>query len=495
MPPCKSRFPDGLWGQATIVGTCAPRQRWKRVRTELSTASNRKVGCARSKSWIPISILRLSRCCHCLLLFVTRRVTYLKGMCHSKVVQKTPDDIVRFSPLRLPTEDGFVYKRKGTCRSISSRRMNALAAFWTPWTWSGDDDGPASNQLQHREPQEQHHEGEGDQQNMPHSAIFSRPQSAPAPSTKRTSASTPQHQVPQPEGGGDDIGDGAPTLRSFQKRAEKSRSTGHLPGKRRGRRVGDQASVASPDFRRLGPSDFRSTPLAGCDFNALPTELHDQPTAAAAEDQGRGSKFWPETLMARRRSSSGLVARLDRLTKTKRRPATFRPATAPATDHGRSFTLLEDKNDAGRLNTNASLGKTPSLLLLGGRSGDDGRGGHDGTGGTDDVGDDADDSDSGSGLTWSAYNRAPPSLSTQSSSASLGSTSTSLAATLELWTKRELAAAKRAVSSRPQRSRLCLALRAHESTSAGMAAAQRSHRGAFVMSKMGNAKARSAWRP
>lgn len=383
--------------------------------------------------------------------------------------------------------------------------MNTLAAVWAPWSWSGDDSGPPSQQLEHRDQQVQ--DCREEEQDKPCS-FSSRPQSAPTPA-KRPSTSMPLHQVPQPEGGGD-IDDGT-RLRLFKKTATKSSSTSDLPRKRisvlagspgggsnifvaardgGGERggFGDQASAASPDFRRLGPSDYRPAPLTGCDFNALPTEFLDgpRPVVVAADNSGGGSKFRPETLMARRRSSSGIKGkqdiRHDQQTKTKKRPATLRPSTVPATDSGRSTVSLGDNNGVGWLNAS----------LLGRRSGDDSGVQIGTTGGIGDV--DADDSDSGTIPIWKGIHRAPPSLSTQSSS-SLRSTSTSLAGTLEMWTKRELAAAKRAVSCRPQRSRLCLALRAHDSTSAGMAAAQRSYRGAFVMSKMGDAKARSTWRP
>lgn len=229
------------------------------------------------------------------------------------------------------------------------------------------------------------------------------------------------------------------------------------------------------------------------------------PAAVAVDSGGGGSKFHPETLMARRWSSSGSkgthnngrddqrtkmnTKKKKTKTKSKKRPATIRPTSAPAAAPG-GRGALEDKDGVGWLN--APLGERSPLLLLGCRSGGD-IGVQMVTGGLDDVGGD-DSNNSGFGLTLKGIYRAPPSLSTQSSS-SRGSTSTSLATTLEQWTEREIAAAKRAVSCRPQRTRLCLALRADESTSAGMAAAQRSHRGAFVMSKMGDAKARSTWRP
>lgn len=236
-------------------------------------------------------------------------------------------------------------------------------------------------------------------------------------------------------------------------------------------------------------------PLAGCDFNALPAEVLEGSRPSTAVGNGeRGSKFRPETLMDRRRPSSESYRKQKnrherRQATTKKRPATFRPTTAPATNAGRRSTLLEEKNGASWLN--APLGERPALAL-GGRSGDD-SGVKTGAGGADDV-DANDSSDNGSGLNWKGIHRAPPSLSTQSTS-SLGSASTSLAATLERWTNREIMAARRAVSCRPQRTRVCLTLRASKSTSAGMAAAQRSLRGAFVMSKMGDAKARSTWRP
>lgn len=200
--------------------------------------------------------------------------------------------------------------------------------------------------------------------------------------------------------------------------------------------------------------------------------------------------------MGGRRSSSGGKGKpgtrheRQAATTAKKRAATLRPTTAPAAECGRKTSLV-DKAGVGWLN--APLGERPPLVV-GGRIGDDG-GVHIGTaGGVGGFG--PNDGDNASALTWNkGIHQAPPSLSTQSTSSSLGSASTSLAATLELWTKREIVAAKRAVSCRPQRTRVCLALRANESASAGMAAAQRSLRGAFVMSKMGDAKARSTWRP
>ena len=85
------------------------------------------------------------------------------------------------------------------------------------------------------------------------------------------------------------------------------------------------------------------------------------------------------------------------------------------------------------------------------------------------------------------------SLSTQSSSSG---TLTHIADTLLMWDQREIAVAERAVSARVQRKRLCRAFRAAgEWKLAAMPAAQRAYRGAFVMSKMGDARARSKWRP
>eukprot|EP00752_Nemacystus_decipiens_P007815 g6980.t1 len=323
-------------------------------------------------------------------------------------------------------------------------------------------------------------------------------------------------EVPQPEVEGDD--DDAHTLRLSQKTAAKSRSIGDLPSKQVGGLAGapggtgnlfaaagrgqgkrgvacrEGASPASPDFRRLGPSDHRSTPLAGCAFNALPVEFLDvsRPASAVGNENG-GNTSRVEILMARHRPASRSKGkqrtRHERQGATQKRPAPPRPTTAPAPlNDPRRRMPLEDKRGVGWLN--APLGEGPPRLL-GGRSGDN-SGLEGGAGGVGDV--DANDRDSGFGLTDEGIHQALPFLSTQTTS-SPGSASASPAATLGPWTTREVVAAKRALSCRPQRTRVCLALRARASTSAGMAAAQRSHRGAFVMSKMGDAKARSTWRP
>lgn len=73
----------------------------------------------------------------------------------------------------------------------------------------------------------------------------------------------------------------------------------------------------------------------------------------------------------------------------------------------------------------------------------------------------------------------------------------SIGATLSLWKRREVAAIERAVYARPRRARLCRFFHNENasSTSGAMAAAQRAHRAGYVMSKMGNAKERSTWRP
>eukprot|EP00903_Cladosiphon_okamuranus_P014480 g13431.t2 len=404
-------------------------------------------------------------------------------------------------------------------------RMKTLAACWTPWSCSGDDDDQPSQDQKRLHQQEEPDSGEmeGHEQTSP----LSRPKSAPAPTTK-TPATTQPYQAPPPQGGGE-IDNGI-TSGSPHKASMNSRSTGDLRRKRtddlagapgaaanrfaaaatgggaeeRGL-FGEQASPASPDFRRLGPSHFRSMPLAGSDFNAIPAESLGGLLPAVAVDSGGvgGREFHPETLVPHQRSSSGSTGthnpRHDQRTKTnmtkktkrkpRKRPAMIRPATAtaPATDPG-GRGAVEDKDGGGWLNPPPG---ERSPLLLGGRNGSS-NGMQVVKGGVDDAGGDV--SDSASGLTWKGIGRAPLSLSTRSSSPQ-GSASTSLAATLELGTKREIAAAKRALSCRPQRARLCRALRTHASTSAGMAAAQRSLRGAFVMSKMGNAKERSTWRP
>ena len=401
-----------------------------------------------------------------------------------------------------------------------------MAAVWTPWSWSsgdgsdGGDDGPPFQQQQgadqRKQRERQGREPGGDAHQASSSAacfLSGRPRSAPAPTTTGSFSASVLPQQPaahrQAEGADDNHNlDLSPPL--AHEKAARSSSAGDLPrwrsggpavapgrasarskaGMGEGRRgwgFGNEASAASPDFRRLGPSDCRSTPLAGCDFDALGTmglSGGGTPLAVAGERSSDGeTRFRPEALMmpCRRSSSpsqdgrqrSGNRPRSKKTQKTtnkgkkkETRTAASLSAAAPDTAPGaRPFSCsLEDGLCVGR-------------------------------GGFETV-DSTSSGDGASSSTRRDLSRAPASLSTQSSSSSLGSTSAvSIAATLDLWNSRELAAAKRAVSSRPRRSRLCLAMRAQESTSAGMAAAQRSLRGAFVMSKMGNAKSRSRWRP
>lgn len=85
-----------------------------------------------------------------------------------------------------------------------------------------------------------------------------------------------------------------------------------------------------------------------------------------------------------------------------------------------------------------------------------------------------------------------PSRFTQSPSSKTG---TSIAETPWVWNYQDLAAAELAVRARPHRMRFCRAFRTRESSSAGMTAAQRAHRGAYIVNKMGDARVRTTWRP
>ncbi len=418
-----------------------------------------------------------------------------------------------------------------------------MAAVWTPWSscdpsgtgedapnprqQQGEEDDQPRARPEQRERQEQERGDEKHEPSASAAASLSRPRSAPAPTTRGLSASALLQQRParQPELGGDEDNDvpSSPLTVDHEKPAG-SRSAGDLPrcwrnggpavapggalsppgaGMGEGRKGlgrGDEASsAASADFRRLCPSDFRSTPLTGCDFNGLaaglaggppPLAVGGDPLAVRGDRSSDGeSRFRPETLMTSCRGSS-LQSQGDR------RPG-HRPN--PRRTNGRK---AREKNKK----KNKKIMKKPPAASLSAAAPDTERGGFlpfscslergvcVGRGGFEIV-DSSSDDEGGFDSARRDLSRAPPSLSTQSSASSLGSTSVSIAATLDLWNNRELAAAKRAVSSRSHRSRLCRAMRAQESTSAAMAAAQRSLRAAFVMSKMGNAKERSGWRP
>lgn len=89
----------------------------------------------------------------------------------------------------------------------------------------------------------------------------------------------------------------------------------------------------------------------------------------------------------------------------------------------------------------------------------------------------------------------PPNLTSCAESTNGTTAAGSLMSTLTLWRDGEVAAARRGVSGRTQRKRICRMFSTRGGSVAGMAAAQRAIRGPYVMSRMRDAKVRTHWRP
>lgn len=310
-----------------------------------------------------------------------------------------------------------------------------MAAVWTPWSWSCL-------------PTDQH----------PPSSW--RPRSAPAPCGGRSA--TPSQAGYQSKRGAAGSTPPSCKLRAEEQqrsgsevwRCDTSRSIAAGAKPHSAVRGGDEMS-ASPEFRRLGPWDPCVTPLTGCEAATLNVDVGRE--FPASEDSCCGSAFRPETLITGVRSPRG------------RRPRQ-KLSSGPSTSDQRRRRASKDGGARSVGSKTSTPRKEPSSRTSGG------------VGFARDV--------TGVNILSTASDpllTPPPSLLA----------GTSIAETLSMWSKREVAAAERAVSARPQRRRLCRAFKRirESSSSSAMAAAQRAHRGAYVMSKMGDARARSAWWP
>lgn len=431
-----------------------------------------------------------------------------------------------------------------------------MAAVWTPWAWAcSDDDESDQRRHEHRRNRQQQQQQRQQQQQQQHQRqpppfpSVSRPQSAPASAPKRLTATISlQRAAGRPDREdvttlGDDDVESSPlpstSFRSTEENVAKSSSTGDLmlrvsggggfPTRRAlndhfsaaetreekregldatggGRRRG-QASPSS-DFRRLGPSNACSSPLTGCDFNALTwtSSAGAAPSAvASASEKKRNERsyFRPEAVGAKSkcRSSPSKKGKRNRCHRRKKQERQDAAACHSINDAG---------NVCGTNTAGFSFPARTGSAMFGGKSIISGGGvrlrvfgfdGDDGGGGGDD--------DLGAGLLFPRgdnsrpavllTSESAPSLSTQPPPSSGNSNRRAFTPTMPeeepMRSNDELEEARLAVSSRSQRRRLCSAFRAHEPASAGMAAAQRAYRGAFVVNKMGDAKARSTWRP
>ena len=279
--------------------------------------------------------------------------------------------------------------------------------------------------------------------------------------------------------------------------------------------LGGDRAKASPEFRLLGPS--ACSPLVGCPESMR--QLAGQSSAnggGSVSSCGSSSRFRPETLMKTRTTRLKRGERRPHPTRKKQNNNTHpnggggrgvraveAAAAAAAAGGGRLHHHIigrlseEKKSNFGVLDEKRKISKLtipgPPLPAPADESSESG----DSSSSINSCLDSASSAAGGKGEQiigrfWGSS--ISSSLSTQSSSS--GMTRTAIAETLRMWDRRELAAAERAVSARPERRRLCDAFRTRESTLlAGMTAAQRAYRGGFVMSKMGDARARSSWRP
>lgn len=320
-----------------------------------------------------------------------------------------------------------------------------MAAVWTPWAWR-----PPAREKAY--------------------SPSSRPRSAPA--TAKGPAAVALHHMarqrqrptcdPQTESP-----PGSGSFPSLHYRSGKGTGTSRGPRRleastSRGGGVVERFA-ASADSKRLGllSGSCSATRLVGCEGAALPVDPSSRSSASGC------SVFRPETLM---KTTVRTPPPRSGGRRHHRRPTVARPTC----EERRSSSTAESIGSFGRIHAhraaNSKVGSVRSSNRGGGRTKEEAT----------------------SDLSRVLLTTPCPSLSTPSTASATG---TSIAATLKLWSHRELAEAERAVCSRFQRKAICRAFSARQGVAAGMAAAQRAHRGAYVMSRMGDAKARSQWRP
>lgn len=203
------------------------------------------------------------------------------------------------------------------------------------------------------------------------------------------------------------------------------------------------AAVASPEFRSLGPSDAGPTALTGCEGTVL--------------DVGNYHAF-------EHRNIGGTPPECLRIPRT-RGPRKKQRNPSSGGLHRSSSRYTKPQGDL----------VVHGAIPLGGNSREKGT------------------ATPGRDSTTRVLRTECPSLSTKSSCSS--EACASIAATLLLWNQRELSRHRSCLDHRPQRKHLCEAFRTRASVPIGMTAAQRAHRGAYVMRKMGDARVRSTWRP
>lgn len=320
-----------------------------------------------------------------------------------------------------------------------------MAAVWTPWAWRP----PGREQ-----------------------ACFpsSRPRSAPA-TAKGPAAVVLHHTARQRQRPTcDPQTESSPGSGSFPSLHHRSgKGTGPSRGPRwlevstsRGEGVVERLA-ASADSKRLGllSGSSSATRLVGCQGAALPADPSSRSSA---------SVFRPETLMK-------TTVRTPPPPRSGGRRQHRRPTIARPTCEGRrssSSSTAESISITGCIHVHRAANSKVGSVRSSNRAGERTK------------------EEATRDLSRILLTTPCPSLSTPSTSSATG---TSIAATLKLWSHRELAEAERAVCSRFQRKAICRAFSARQGVAAGMAAAQRAHRGAYVMSRMGDAKARSQWRP
>lgn len=311
--------------------------------------------------------------------------------------------------------------------------MNSMAAVFTPWTWRPPD----------RKKRAKH------SCEIPRSPT-STPETDDAwPSVRHRSAGAPcvlLHSSPSPTSSVLEHGDVNGRVHSRELRtAENNARNGAGNDVETGANCVDKtaAGVASPDFWSLGPCESFATitTSVGHDGSGFPPSDRAAFTYSSDVDASHGSE-----------SFSRPIATTDIFSK----PPRDRPGQARLTHHRSSTANPYDGHTREMQNSNLATqqaGSAQSISRLDKR---------------------------GSGDT---KNAGSPIVALPSCTASACQ-----------WDK-EMIVARRAVSGRTKRQAVCRLFTTREGVAAGMTAAQRALRGPFVMSRMGNARARALWRP
>lgn len=319
-------------------------------------------------------------------------------------------------------------------------RMNSMAAVFTPWAWHP----PAEkNRAKHS---------------------CERPQSAPP--TRETDdppPSVPHHPVSAPPVSRDSASSISPILKgsdvngsvpSPERRTAENRprngagndakAGADCPSKTSARR-----RVASPDFRSLGPSESFATiaTLIGRDGNVFPPS--DRSTCAYSSDGDADHGFAHAKRQTATTEEAVSGPWRNRRGRDNGTPVTHRRSTTtnPHDDHTREIMRNSSNLASPRP---GSAHPTPGIEKRG-------------------------------------------SCGAKNARSQIVASSFRIISICQ--SDRELAVARRAVSGRAKRQAVCRLFSTREGAAAGMTAAQRALRGPFVMSRMGNARARASWRP